>query len=109
MLLRTEVIGLNAWLASVGVPGVLPQCDCGWHAQTVRHIMLHCPKYEQQRLDLIRETQSEYLHRILSNTASAHAAARWIVRCGILQQFSVAREIELEDATKYVPLPTLER
>jgi hypothetical protein len=28
MLLRTEVIGLNAWLASVGVLDILPRCDC---------------------------------------------------------------------------------
>jgi hypothetical protein len=31
MLLQTEVIGLNAKLALVGVPGIRPQCDCGWH------------------------------------------------------------------------------
>src|SRR3954452_10241593 len=39
MLLRTEVIGLNAWLVSVRVPGVLSYCYCGWHAKTVRHIV----------------------------------------------------------------------
>jgi hypothetical protein len=27
---RTEVIGLRSWLASVGVPGILPQCNCQW-------------------------------------------------------------------------------
>ena len=42
MLLRTEVIGLNAWLASIHVPDILPRCDCGWRAQTVRHVLLHC-------------------------------------------------------------------
>ena len=109
MLLRTKVIGLNAWLASVGVPGVLPHCDCGWHVQTVKHVLLHCSKFEQQRPDLIRETQTENLHKILTNTASAQAAARWLVRCGVLQEFRVAREIELEDITNYIPLPTLER
>ena len=109
MLLRTEVIGLNAWLESVGMPGVLPHCDCGWHAQTVKHVLLHCPKFDRQRPDLIRETQTENLHKILSNTASAQVAARWLVRLGILQQFRVAREIELEDTTNYTPIPTLER
>lgn len=36
-LMRTEVIGLNAWLAAIQVPGVTPTCPpCGWQAQTVR-------------------------------------------------------------------------
>jgi len=33
-LLRTEVIGLNAWLASIRVPGIRSECGCGWRAQT---------------------------------------------------------------------------
>jgi hypothetical protein len=28
-LMRTEVIGLKAWLASIGVPEVNPLCECG--------------------------------------------------------------------------------
>ena len=31
-LLRTEVLGLNCWLASVGVQGVLPYYIYGWGA-----------------------------------------------------------------------------
>jgi hypothetical protein len=34
MLLRTEVIGLTAWPASIRVPDILPRCDCGWHMCT---------------------------------------------------------------------------
>jgi hypothetical protein len=107
MLLRTEVIGLNAWLASVRVPDVLPHCDCGWHTQTVRHILLHCPKLAQQRIELIRDTGSENLQAILTHTASAQAAARWFIRCNILAQFRVAREIEGEDVSEYAPFPEL--
>jgi len=61
MLLRTEVIGLNAWLASIQVPDVLPRCDCGWHAQTVRHVLLHCPKYGQQIEPRARKTSGPSL------------------------------------------------
>ena len=71
LLLRTEVIGLNAWLASVRVPGVLPRYECGWQEQTVWHVLLHCPNYAQSRPDLIRQTGSEDLRSILSRTASA--------------------------------------
>ena len=80
MLLRTEVIGLNAWLAAVGVPNVQPSCDCGWRAQTVRHILLHCPTYGQQRLDLLRQVESEDLHKILSRAKSVQAIACWCNR-----------------------------
>jgi hypothetical protein len=107
LLLRTEVIGLKAWLASIRVPEILPQCDCGWQAQTVRHILLHCPNYAQTRPDLIRQTGSEDLRLILSRTASAQAAARWLTRIGILAQFNVACEIEAEDTTDHAPFQEL--
>ena len=42
-LLQTEVIGLNTWLAHIRVLDILLQCACGAQAQTVRHILLHCP------------------------------------------------------------------
>jgi hypothetical protein len=35
MLLRTEVIGLNAWLVSIRVPDILPRCDRSWCAQSL--------------------------------------------------------------------------
>ena len=107
MLLRTEVIGLNAWLASVRVPDILPRCDCGWHMQTVRHILLHCPRLLQQRAELIRDTGSEHLQAILTHTASAQAAVRWFIRCNILAQFRVAREINGEDDSGYATFPEL--
>lgn len=44
-LMRSEIIGLNAWLAAVQVPDTNPACACGWHAQTVRHILLYCSRY----------------------------------------------------------------
>jgi hypothetical protein len=73
----------------------------GVHRLYVRHVLLHCPKYEQKRADLIRATGSEDLRAILTHVASAQAAARWFVRCGTLDQFKVAHEIELEDVSEY--------
>ncbi|TQS37138.1 hypothetical protein Golomagni_02398 [Golovinomyces magnicellulatus] len=45
MLLRSEVIGINAWLASIKVPGITPECTCGEHTQTVKHILCFCPEH----------------------------------------------------------------
>ena len=70
-LLRIEAIGLNAWLASVGYRGYYRD---GWHAQTVRHILIHCPLYTPSRLSLIHEARpTSYAH----TARGAQAAARW--------------------------------
>ena len=76
-LLRTEVIGLNAWLASINVPEILPRCECGWTRQTVHHILFQCPQY--QSADFIAQCTSERLHKVLSNKRSAQAAAKWLI------------------------------
>jgi hypothetical protein len=107
-LLRTEVLGLNAWLASIQVPDILPRCPCGWQAQTVRHILLHCPNYASERPRLIAQTRTENLREMLSKPESAKAAAKWFVRQGVLEQFNTAREIEAEDAAQYVPFQELD-
>ncbi|RKF84090.1 hypothetical protein GcM3_001036, partial [Golovinomyces cichoracearum] len=45
MLLRSEVLGLRAWLSSIGVPNITPRCSCGEHRQTVKHILYYCPEH----------------------------------------------------------------
>lgn len=100
-LLRTEVIGLNAWLASIHVPGILPRCECGWATQTVRHTLLFCPRHSSTRAGFLSEAGSEDLTTILSKPASAHLAARWLIESGALAQFRLAQEIEGEDTTQH--------
>jgi hypothetical protein len=105
-LLRTEVIGLNAWLAAIGVPGVLPRCPCGWANQTVHHILLWCPQFS--RGGLIAQSRSERTEEILGRKKSAQAAARWLIETGVLAQFQVAKEISKEDTSGYRPFQQLE-
>ena len=105
-LLRTEVIGLNAWLAAIGVPGILPCCPCGWANQTVRHALLWCPQLN--RSDLIVQCRSEHVEEILGRKRSAQAAARWLIEAGVLAQFKVAREMGKEDINTYRPFQQLE-
>ena len=105
-LMRTEVIGLNAWLAAIQVPEVTPACPCGWHAQTVRHILLHCPRYN--RVDLLSACGTERLDDILMRPESAKHAARWLVRAGVLEQFRVAAEMAEEEIEGYRPFQTAE-
>ena len=108
MLLRTEVIGLNAWLAKIGVPDVWPACDCGWQAQTVKHVLYFCPKYRRQREGLLIELGTEDLCEALSHVRSAQLAARWIVQQGVLAQFRAAFEDEQETLERFEPFRPLE-
>jgi hypothetical protein len=106
-LMRTEVIGLNAWLAAIQVPNITPACPCGWQAQTVRHILLQYPRHE--RLGLIQACGTESIDDILRHPASAKYAARWLVRAGVLDQFRVAAEIAMEDIKEYKAFPAAEK
>ena len=90
-LLRTEVIGLNAWLASINVPGVLPRC----------------PQLNHLRPHLIATARCEDLYRILSTPESAQEAARMVIRSGLLAQFRLADEID-RAGDPQAPLPGLE-
>jgi len=105
MLLRTEVLGLNGWLAKVKVPGVSPHCTCGWHEQTVQHIFFGCPEHDAARL--VHEVRTDNLTKMLSNAASARAAAGWFAQTGLLQQFRLAVEVDEENTDEYASLPGL--
>lgn len=78
-LLRTEVIGLNGWLASINVPGIDARCGCGWQTQTVHHVLMLCPLYSNGRAELVRRTDSEEMWRMLSTPEKAQAIAQWFV------------------------------
>ena len=73
-LMRSEVIGLKDWLTRVGVPNVIRRCDCGYPAQTVRHVLLQCPLHNHE--DMLREVRTQELDELLSQEKSAQAAAR---------------------------------
>lgn len=101
-LLRTEVIGLNGWLAGIGVPGIDPLCSCGQHVETVRHVLLHCRKYERE--ELLQACGTQRVDEILSRPAAAKHAARWLVARGVLEHLKLAREIGEEDMSTYTHL-----
>jgi hypothetical protein len=96
-LLRTEVMGLRAWLAQIGVPGKHPACDCGAPRQTLDHILAFCPNLAAQRVELMNKTGSTEIRRILEDKDKVRHAARWLLSTKVLGQFSVAMEVEEED------------
>ncbi|KAI0999773.1 hypothetical protein K3495_g8425 [Podosphaera aphanis] len=96
MLLRTEVIGLNSWLASIRVPGISPRCTCGEWAQTVKHILCYCGEHSALRSEMFRRAGTSSFQRLLQTPRGCHAAARMLISTGRLQQFAVADKIEHE-------------
>lgn len=106
-LMRTEVIGLNAWLAGIGVPNTSPLCACGQHAETVRHVLLHCRRYERERL--IQDCETQRIDEILSRPAAAKHAARWLVAREVLEHLRLAKEIAEADVSAYTPLQECEK
>ena len=98
-IIIAKLIGLNAWLASIKVPEILPRCECGWMRQTVHHVLFQCPRY--QRADLIAQCASERLQDVLSNKNSAQAAAKWLIQSGALTQFWAIKAMDAEDTSGY--------
>ncbi len=98
-LLRTEVIGLNDWLARARVPDVDPMCPCGQYRQTVNHILHFCPLYRIQRARLQSKTANLRPGDALGDAKTAAAVAKWFVKLGVLSQFNVARDLQEEDTS----------
>jgi hypothetical protein len=107
-LLRTEAIGLNDFLARVGVPDVTPECGCGFPKQDVKHVMLHCPNYTD-RASMFLQGGSQDLQTFLTTNKGLQAATQWVLRQGILEQFKIPRKVLMENITAelWQPLPKL--
>ena len=106
-LLRTEVLGLNAWLANV-VPGHQASCGCGAARQTLGHLLTFCPDTTEARMKLIERTGTSNLREILDNPEKTKAAARWLLDTGVLGQFRVAVEVEEESCEKWEAFQSLQ-
>jgi hypothetical protein len=87
--IRTEKIGLNAFLTERRVPGYSAGCPCGSQRQTAKHIIMHCPNYSGDRDDLFRTAGTRDYKKMLATTRGAKAAAYFLQRTGLLDQFQL--------------------
>jgi exonuclease III len=108
-LLRTEVIGLNDWLARAKVPDVDPLCPCGEYRQTVDHILHYCSRLREPRATLQAITGKLRPGDALGDAETARTVARWFIKTGILGQFRTAKEIQEEDTTEWAAPAPLRR
>ena len=87
--IRTEKIGLNAFLTTMKVPGYTATCDCGWGQQTAKHIILYCPQYQTQRNKLFQHAETRDYQKMLVTPRGAKAAATFLQTTNLLPQFQL--------------------
>ena len=91
--IRTNKIGLADFLYKCRVPDVLSaSCQCGWRRQTVKHIFICCPLFQERRQPLIEAAGTNELFTMLTTQKGAKAVAPWLLKTQLLGQFSLAIE-----------------
>ncbi|KAK8045668.1 hypothetical protein PG993_005692 [Apiospora rasikravindrae] len=93
--MRTGKIGLKDYLWSIRRPGTdSPLCDCG-DRQTVRHVLLHCRKYNQLREEVWASAGSGWKGprpptstKEIWESRRAKTAAIFMLRTGLLGRFT---------------------
>jgi hypothetical protein len=101
--LRSEKIGFNNFLALQQVPEKTPQCECGWHCQTPRHIVISCPLLNGRDTMWLQAGTSDYI-AALGTRRGAAAVTNWLMGTGKLDQFRVAYRLENSDPPPMEPL-----
>ena len=93
--IRTGKTGLAAFLHRRRVPGFSsPNCSCGQGAETPKHILVHCARFQEARSSLTGPRQVDLRH-LLCTEEGAQKLSHWWLHNRVLHQFSLARALEI--------------
>lgn len=90
--LRSGKIGFNDFLYEKNVPGIQPQCSCGWYKQNIKHVLMFCPILKETRPDFLAAAGSNNIHQILTTNKGVRAAAKWLLKEAWFDSFILATE-----------------
>jgi hypothetical protein len=93
--LRMGVNGLDAFLLQARVPSVpSPLCSCSGGRQTVKHILIFCPRHSGARHKL-RDEQGHLpdFSKLLGTAKGLQKTTKWVMKRGILGQFREASDV----------------
>ena len=93
--IRSEHIGLNAYLYRRKVPGVdEPRCQCGYPSQNAQHMVMVCPQWTKGRGDVLRKARNRTFEAMMDSPEDVGRISKWIQAGGFIEQFRLTREVE---------------
>jgi tubulin alpha len=91
--MRTKRIELTDYLFFRRVFIVLTSdCLCEHSKQTLRHILLFCRDWSENRQRMLRDDETTNMSRLLSISKNLKISITWLMKINLLTQFSLTRE-----------------
>ena len=96
--MRTEVIGLRAYLHSVRVPGIpTPWCECGDGRETPMHVLRYCQLEARERNEEgVGGAERRSKHSALGRTCAVKRTTEKMMATGRIPQFTLAAKLLIE-------------